>query len=112
MWTRTANPATIPSIPTDQKGRCRLCDASGRVLGLMPTRTPRAPDAASSLDPTWTGRRGEGLRLFHNAVRYFESWTWSSPRTLKANSWKAYCRVGVEEEPGGEMLMLLWDASG
>ena len=50
-----------------------VCDATGRVLGLM-------PHPERHLDPThhprWTrgeaGPMGDGLQLFANAVRYFE----------------------------------------
>lgn len=51
-----------------------VCDASGRVFGLM-------PHPERHLDPTqhpsWTRRReqpaeGDGLAVFRNAVRYFE----------------------------------------
>ena len=49
-----------------------VCDATGRVLGLM-------PHPERSIDPTqhprWTrgeaGEVGDGLRLFQNAVQYF-----------------------------------------
>jgi phosphoribosylformylglycinamidine synthase subunit PurQ / glutaminase len=49
-----------------------VCDATGRVLGLM-------PHPERHIDPTqhprWTrreaGQEGDGLRLFTNAVRYF-----------------------------------------
>jgi phosphoribosylformylglycinamidine synthase subunit PurQ / glutaminase len=49
-----------------------VCDSTGRVLGLM-------PHPERHIDPTqhprWTrgeaGAEGDGLQLFHNAVRYF-----------------------------------------
>jgi phosphoribosylformylglycinamidine synthase len=50
-----------------------VCDATGRVLGLM-------PHPERHIDPThhprWTrgeaGSQGDGLALFHNAVAYFK----------------------------------------
>jgi phosphoribosylformylglycinamidine synthase len=49
-----------------------ICDATGRVLGLMP-HPERFVDPVQH--PRWTRepRRetGDGLRLFQNAVRYF-----------------------------------------
>jgi phosphoribosylformylglycinamidine synthase len=65
-----------PSSPDNPNGSQRhvagLCDASGRVLGLM-------PHPERNLDPThhpnWTRRAarqaGDGLRVFQNAVEYF-----------------------------------------
>jgi phosphoribosylformylglycinamidine synthase len=55
-----------------QRDVAGLCDASGRVFGLM-------PHPERHLDPTnhpqWTRREprseGDGLQLFRNAVRYF-----------------------------------------
>jgi phosphoribosylformylglycinamidine synthase len=49
-----------------------LCDATGRVLGLMPH-----PDRHifPTQHPQWTRRglaeEGEGMQLFRNAVRFF-----------------------------------------
>ena len=48
-----------------------ICDATGRVLGLMP-HPERFVDATQH--PRWTREPcevGEGLRMFQNAVRYF-----------------------------------------
>jgi phosphoribosylformylglycinamidine synthase len=49
-----------------------VCDASGRVLGLMP-HPERHVDPTQH--PRWTrgeaGKVGDGLRLFENAVAYF-----------------------------------------
>ncbi len=49
-----------------------VCDATGRVLGLMP-HPERFIDPTQH--PRWTrgqsGVEGDGLQLFHNAVRYF-----------------------------------------
>jgi len=49
-----------------------ICDATGRVLGLMP-HPERFVDPTQH--PHWTrrpmGEAGEGLRVFQNAVRYF-----------------------------------------
>jgi phosphoribosylformylglycinamidine synthase subunit PurQ / glutaminase len=50
-----------------------MCDATGRVFGLMP-HPERFVDATQH--PAWTrfppGRVGDGLRVFQNAVRYFQ----------------------------------------
>jgi phosphoribosylformylglycinamidine synthase len=49
-----------------------ICDATGRVLGLMP-HAERFVDWTQH--PRWTRERkrrvGDGLRVFQNAVRYF-----------------------------------------
>jgi phosphoribosylformylglycinamidine synthase len=48
-----------------------ICDATGRVLGLMP-HPERFVDPTQH--PRWTRERretGDGLRVFQNAVRYF-----------------------------------------
>jgi phosphoribosylformylglycinamidine synthase subunit PurQ / glutaminase len=52
-----------------------LCDPTGRVLGLMPH--PERHQFATQ-HPQWTRRRstsdeGAGLKLFRNAVEYFQS---------------------------------------
>jgi phosphoribosylformylglycinamidine synthase len=63
----------FPDNPNGAMGNVAgLCDATGRVLGLM-------PHPESFIDPTqhprWTREPardvGDGLRLFQNAVRYF-----------------------------------------
>jgi phosphoribosylformylglycinamidine synthase len=68
-----AGPAAFPDNPNGaQGGVAGMCDATGRVLGLM-------PHPERHIDPThhprWTrgqpGRDGDGLQLFVNAVRYF-----------------------------------------
>ncbi|MFN4260425.1 MAG: phosphoribosylformylglycinamidine synthase I [Gemmataceae bacterium] len=50
-----------------------LCDASGRVLGLMPHPERHV---LPTQHPQWTrcglAEEGDGLRIFRNAVRFFE----------------------------------------
>jgi len=70
------NPQSAIPFPDNPNGAmgnvAGLCDATGRVLGLM-------PHPESFIDPTqhprWTREPardvGDGLRLFQNAVRYF-----------------------------------------
>jgi phosphoribosylformylglycinamidine synthase len=62
-----------PDNPNGSMGNVAgMCDATGRVLGLM-------PHPERHIDPThhprWTRGEarpeGDGLKLFHNAVRYF-----------------------------------------
>jgi len=68
--------ATLLSYPINPNGAmgnvAGICDASGRVLGLMP-HPERFVDPTQH--PRWTrGPKrdvGEGLRIFQNAVRYF-----------------------------------------
>jgi phosphoribosylformylglycinamidine synthase len=62
-----------PSNPNGAMGDVAgICDATGRVLGLMP-HPERFVDRTQH--PRWTrepGREtGDGLRVFENAVRYF-----------------------------------------
>jgi phosphoribosylformylglycinamidine synthase subunit PurQ / glutaminase len=66
-------PLPFPDNPNGAMGNVAgLCDATGRVLGLM-------PHPESFIDPTqhprWTREPardvGDGLQLFQNAVRYF-----------------------------------------
>jgi phosphoribosylformylglycinamidine synthase len=70
----SANPATaFPDNPNgSQAGTAGVCDATGRVLGLMP-HPERHIDRTHH--PRWTrgeGRDpGDGLAMFQNAVRYF-----------------------------------------
>jgi phosphoribosylformylglycinamidine synthase I len=55
-----------------QGGVAGICDASGRVLGLMPHPERHV---LPTQHPRWTrlglAREGEGLRLFRNAVEFF-----------------------------------------
>jgi phosphoribosylformylglycinamidine synthase len=67
------NPGPYPINPNGSQGDVAgLCDASGRVLGLMPH--PERHVLATQ-HPQWTrlglAPEGEGLRLFRNAVQYF-----------------------------------------
>ncbi len=52
-----------------------LCDATGQVLGLMPHPERHA---LPTQHPQWTRRglapEGAGLRMFRNAVNYFQRW--------------------------------------
>jgi phosphoribosylformylglycinamidine synthase len=52
-----------------------LCDASGQVLGLMPHPERHV---TGTQHPQWTRHgiksEGDGLRLFKNAVNYFQRW--------------------------------------
>lgn len=72
-----ANGAEQPSYPENPNGAqlhvAGLCDASGRVFGLM-------PHPERHIEPThhprWTRRKeqptaGDGLKIFQNAVRFF-----------------------------------------
>jgi phosphoribosylformylglycinamidine synthase len=66
--------ADYPANPNgSQANAAGLCDASGRVLGLMPHPERHA---LPTQHPRWTrlglGPEGEGLRLFRNAVQYFQ----------------------------------------
>ena len=67
-------PLPFPQNPNGSAGNAAgLCDATGRVLGLMP-HPERFLQATQH--PSWTRRPnpnspGDGLKLFENAVRYF-----------------------------------------
>jgi phosphoribosylformylglycinamidine synthase len=56
-----------------------ICDASGRVLGLMPHPERHV---LPTHHPRWTreglASEGDGLRLFRNAVLYFADATTNS----------------------------------
>lgn len=63
-----------PINPNGSQGEVAgVCDASGRVLGLMPHPERHV---LPTQHPQWTRRglapEGDGLRLFRNAVEYFE----------------------------------------
>jgi phosphoribosylformylglycinamidine synthase subunit PurQ / glutaminase len=67
------SPVPYPANPNGAMGDVAgICDATGRVLGLMP-HPERFIDHTQH--PKWTRRPthdvGEGLRVFQNAVRYF-----------------------------------------
>jgi phosphoribosylformylglycinamidine synthase len=74
--TASGEEADYPANPNGSQGNVAgLCDASGRVLGLM----PHPERHLSPLHhPQWTRRGsagvGDGLRLFTNAVRFFQKW--------------------------------------
>jgi phosphoribosylformylglycinamidine synthase len=66
-------PGPYPINPNgSQADAAGLCDASGRVLGLMPHPERHV---LPTQHPKWTrlglAPEGEGLRLFRNAVQYF-----------------------------------------
>lgn len=65
--------AGFPHNPNDSQGDVAgVCDASGRVLGLMPHPERHV---LPTQDPRWPrdglADEGDGLRLFRNAVEYF-----------------------------------------
>jgi phosphoribosylformylglycinamidine synthase len=67
------NPGEYPVNPNgSEDGVAGLCDASGRVLGLMPHPERHV---LPTQHPRWTreglAEEGDGLRLFRNAVEYF-----------------------------------------
>lgn len=67
-------PVPYPDNPNGSMGNVAgVCDSTGRVLGLMP-HPERYIDPVQH--PRWTrgeaGPTGDGLRLFVNAVKYFE----------------------------------------
>ncbi|HEV3258822.1 MAG TPA: phosphoribosylformylglycinamidine synthase subunit PurQ [Gemmataceae bacterium] len=66
-------PGPYPVNPNGSEGEVAgVCDASGRVLGLMPHPERHV---LPTQHPRWTrlglAPEGEGLRLFRNAVQYF-----------------------------------------
>jgi phosphoribosylformylglycinamidine synthase len=68
-------PGPYPINPNGSQGDVAgICDASGRVLGLMPHPERHV---LPTQHPRWTrlglAEEGDGLRLFRNAVRYFQS---------------------------------------
>jgi phosphoribosylformylglycinamidine synthase len=67
-------PGPYPVNPNgSQADAAGLCDASGRVLGLMPHPERHV---LPTQHPRWTREglapEGDGLRLFRNAVQYFQ----------------------------------------
>jgi phosphoribosylformylglycinamidine synthase len=67
-------PGPFPVNPNGSQGDVAgICDTSGRVLGLMPHPERHV---LPTQHPRWTreglAEEGDGLRLFRNAVEYFE----------------------------------------
>ncbi len=67
-------PGVYPINPNGSQGDVAgLCDATGRVLGLMPHPERHV---LPTQHPRWTSlglaEEGDGLRLFRNAVEYFQ----------------------------------------
>lgn len=67
-------PATYPANPNGSPGGVAgVCDATGRVLGLMPHPERHV---LPTQHPQWTRHglapEGDGLRLFRNAVEFFK----------------------------------------
>ena len=72
--TAEGGPANYPDNPSGaQGGVAGVCDATGRVLGLMPHPERHVLPAQH---PRWTRERlreeGDGLQLFRNAVQFFQ----------------------------------------
>ena len=72
--TADGQPGDYPANPNGSKGHVAgVCDATGRVLGLMPHPERHT---LPTHHPQWTrlglASEGEGLRLFRNAVEYFK----------------------------------------
>jgi phosphoribosylformylglycinamidine synthase subunit PurQ / glutaminase len=70
----TGGPASYPANPNGSPdGVAGICDATGRVLGLMPHPERHV---LPTQHPQWTRHglapEGEGLRLFRNAVEFFQ----------------------------------------
>jgi phosphoribosylformylglycinamidine synthase len=68
------NPGPFPVNPNGSEGEVAgICDASGLVLGLMPHPERHV---LPEQHPRWTreglAEEGDGLRLFRNAVKYFD----------------------------------------
>ncbi|MFO0966906.1 MAG: phosphoribosylformylglycinamidine synthase I [Gemmataceae bacterium] len=68
------SPGGFPINPNGSQGDVAgICDATGRVLGLMPHPERHVQPTQH---PQWTRRglaaEGDGLRLFRNAVEYFQ----------------------------------------
>jgi phosphoribosylformylglycinamidine synthase I len=71
----TGQPAGFPHNPNGSQGNVAgLCDATGRVLGLMPHPERHV---LPTQHPRWTREglklEGDGLALFRNAVEFFRS---------------------------------------
>ncbi len=68
------NPTGYPGNPSgSQEGVAGICDATGRVLGVMPHPERHV---LPTQHPQWTrlglAPEGDGLRLFRNAVECFQ----------------------------------------
>jgi phosphoribosylformylglycinamidine synthase I len=68
------NPGPFPINPNGSQGDVAgVCDATGRVLGLMPHPERHV---LPTQHPQWTrhglASEGDGMRLFRNAVEYFK----------------------------------------
>jgi phosphoribosylformylglycinamidine synthase len=69
-----SKPGPSPVNPNGSQGDVAgLCDATGRVLGLMPHPERHV---LPTQHPRWTrlglAAEGDGLRLFRNAVEFFQ----------------------------------------
>lgn len=72
----SGQPGPYPVNPNGSQGDVAgICDASGQALGLMPHPERHV---LPTQHPQWTRRglapEGDGLRLFKNAVHYFQRW--------------------------------------
>jgi phosphoribosylformylglycinamidine synthase subunit PurQ / glutaminase len=72
--TENGQPASYPHNPNgSQGGVAGICDATGRVLGLMPHPERHV---LPTQHPRWTRNgladEGDGLQLFRNAVQFFQ----------------------------------------
>jgi phosphoribosylformylglycinamidine synthase len=72
---RNGRPGPYPINPNGSQGDVAgICDASGRILGLMPHPERHV---LPTQHPRWTreglAAEGDGLRLFRNAVDYFRA---------------------------------------
>ncbi len=72
--TDDGQPAAYPANPNgSQAGVAGICDATGRVLGLMPHPERHV---LPTQHPRWTrnglAAEGDGLKLFRNAVQFFQ----------------------------------------
>jgi phosphoribosylformylglycinamidine synthase len=64
----------FPDNPNASQGNVAgICDATGRVLGLMPHPERHV---LPTQNPHWTREglkeEGDGMQVFRNAVKYFE----------------------------------------
>lgn len=69
-------PGPYPANPNGSQGSVAgLCDITGQVLGMMPHPERHV---LPTQHPRWTRRglseEGDGLRLFRNAVQFFQKW--------------------------------------
>ncbi len=73
--TADGQPVQYPGNPSGSQGNVAgMCDATGRVLGLMPHPERHV---LPTQHPRWTRdglrQEGDGLRLFRNAVEFFQA---------------------------------------